>query len=106
MEFNKGERVYHGIYGAGTVTKGTKRPIRVWVKWNKTGLVTAVNPVQVKHVMCGCESIAHFNDKYGPQISHDYLGIPAGEFTQPFIGEVCNECNDFGCMKDVHLTKN
>lgn len=51
MEFNNGDHVYHQTYGAGTVTKGTKRPTRVWVKWNETGLTTCVNPVQVKHLV-------------------------------------------------------
>ena len=48
MEYVKGNRVRHNVYGNGTVTKMTKRPVRVWVKWDDTGYTTPVNPESVE----------------------------------------------------------
>lgn len=47
MEYTKGDRVRHSVYGNGTVTRMTKRPVRVWVKWDATGNTT---PVSLKAV--------------------------------------------------------
>lgn len=44
MNIAKGTRVEHDVFGVGTAVRMTRRPERVWVRWDATGLTTPVGP--------------------------------------------------------------
>lgn len=44
MNIAKGTRVEHDVFGTGTAVRMTRKPERVWVRWDATGLTTPVGP--------------------------------------------------------------
>lgn len=51
-------------------------------------------PRPATDTMCNCEHTNHFTDEFGPQVGHDYMSVPAGEHSDPWVGPVCDTCHN------------